>query len=95
MITLTKANDPVNGMDMQSYSDVYKSLHGIRPRWASFANHGEFLEAYSALLAQSREYWQERDAFEAEQAAEALRLAAETAAMAKDWPELRWEMYDR
>lgn len=53
----------------QTYSDLYKSLHGIRPRWARFENC-EQVQAAIEALDQEAEAMAEEQAWEAEREAE-------------------------
>ena len=66
MVILTKANDPVHDMDMEFFHNVYKDVHGVRPRGACCpSTHGEYEVMWAALKAE-RALQDEQDAYYSE-----------------------------
>lgn len=51
----------------QTYSDVYKELHNIRPRWARWSSYEEVSAALDLLFDEVEELIKERDEREREE----------------------------
>lgn len=52
MLTLQDINTLTNSHDGDIYSDLYKDVHGFRPRYARFASLEEFDALYTDLCAE-------------------------------------------
>lgn len=52
MLTLSEINTLTNSKDGDMFSDLYKDVHGFRPRYISFASVEEFDARYTELCAE-------------------------------------------
>ena len=52
MLTLADINTVTNSKDGDIFSDLYKDVHGFRPRYARFASIEEFDARYTELCAE-------------------------------------------
>lgn len=52
MLTLADINTVTNSKDGDIFSDLYKDVHGFRPRYISFASIEEFDARYTELCAE-------------------------------------------
>ena len=52
MLTLSDINEVTNSKDGDIYSDLYKDVHGFRPRYARFASTEEFDADFERLVKQ-------------------------------------------